>query len=124
MLHTGPLPDPVVELIARRFAVLAEPMRIKILDHLRHQEEVPVLEIAEALGAGHANVSRHLNVLHDAGIVGRRKAGTRVLYRIVDPGVFRLCEDVCGGLEERHRSLGALFSPSQDGRPRAQEAMA
>jgi len=106
-----PLPDAVVELIADRFAVLAEPTRIKILDHLRDIEEASVLEIATALGASHANVSRHLNVLHRAEIVGRRKAGTKAMYRIVDAGVFRLCEEVCGGLTERHRELGSLLDP-------------
>jgi DNA-binding transcriptional ArsR family regulator len=103
------LPDPVVELIAHRFAVLAEPMRIKVLDHLRDRDEASVQEIAAALGASHANVSRHLNVLHRAEVVERRKAGTRAMYRISDPAVFRLCEEVCGGLAERHRELGALL---------------
>ena len=104
-----PLPDEVVELIAQRFAVLAEPMRIKILDHLRACEEASVLEIATALNATHANVSRHLNVLHRAQIVGRRKVGTKALYCITDAAVFRLCEEVCGGLTERHRRLGAFL---------------
>ncbi len=109
-----PLSDTVVELIARRFAVLAEPMRIKLLDHLRERQEASVLEIAGALGATHANVSRHLNVLHRAGIVGRRKAGTKVMYRITDPGVFRLCQEVCGGLAEHHRELDALLNPKNE----------
>jgi len=107
-----PLPDEVVVLIAQRFAVLAEPMRIKILDHLRERNEASVLEIATELNASHANVSRHLNVLHRAEIVGRRKAGTKVLYCISDDAVFRLCEEVCGGLTERHRRLGAVLDPN------------
>lgn len=107
-----PLPDEVVELIAHRFAVLAEPMRIKILDHLRERDEASVLEIAAALNASHANVSRHLNVLHRADIVGRRKVGTKAMYRISDPAVFRLCEEVCGGLTERHRRLGVFLDPN------------
>lgn len=107
-----PLPDELVQLIARRFAVLAEPMRIKILDLLRGRDESSVQELADALGTSHANVSKHLNVLHGAAIVGRRKQGTRVLYRLVDPGVLRLCEDVCGGIEEQARELGALFEPA------------
>ena len=104
-----PLPDAVVRLIADRFAVLAEPMRIKILDYLRDREEASVLEIATVLGASHANVSRHLNVLHRAEIVGRRKVGTKAMYRIVDLAVLRLCEEVCGGITERHRELVSLL---------------
>lgn len=109
-----PLPEGLVELIAHRFAVLAEPMRIKILDHLRERDEASVLEIAEAVGATHANVSRHLNLLHRATIVGRRKVGTKALYRISDPAVFRLCEEVCGGLAERHLELGVLLNPDRE----------
>jgi ArsR family transcriptional regulator len=110
-----PLPDRVVELIAHRLAALAEPMRIKVLDHLRERGEASVLEIAAAVGARHANVSRHLNVLYGAEIVGRRKAGTKVMYRIADPAIFRLCEEVCGGLiTERHRELDALLNPNPE----------
>jgi DNA-binding transcriptional ArsR family regulator len=107
-----PLPDEVVGLIAQRFAVLAEPMRIKILDHLRERDEASVQEIAAGVNASHANVSRHLNVLHRAEIVGRRKVGTTAQYHISDAAVFRLCEEVCGGLTERHRRLGAVLDPN------------
>lgn len=106
-----PLSDAVVELIAERFAVLAEPMRIKILDLLRDRGEASVQNVAEALGATHANVSRHLNLLYRAAIVDRRKDGARVRYRIADPAVFRLCEEVCGGLAERHRELAVHLIP-------------
>ena len=71
-----PLPDALVELIARRFRVLGEPMRIRLLDRLR-DGEATVQELTEALGASQQNVSKHLGVLLDAGIVGRRKDGTR-----------------------------------------------
>ena len=60
-------------------------------------------------------MSRHLNLLHRATVVGRRKAGTKVMYRITDPAVFRLCEEVCGGLAERHRELGVLLNPNERG---------
>jgi DNA-binding transcriptional ArsR family regulator len=112
-LHDHPLPEEVVGLIAERFAVLAEPTRIRILDYLRGAQEASVLEIADAVGATHANVSRHLNVLHRSGIVGRRKLGTRAIYRIVDTTVFRICEEVCGGLAERHRTLRAILEPDR-----------
>jgi len=102
----------MVDLIAERFAVLAEPLRIKILDLLREREEASVQEVADALGATHANVSRHLNLLYRAAIVGRRKDGVHVRYRIADPGVFRLCEDVCGGIAQRHRQLADHLGPN------------
>jgi DNA-binding transcriptional ArsR family regulator len=99
-----PLADPLVELVAARFRVMGEPMRIKLLDRLR-DGEVSVQELAEAVGGTQQNVSKHLSVLHDAGIVGRRKEGNRVLYAIVDDSVFALCDAVCGGLERRLSEL-------------------
>jgi len=102
-----PLPDPVVELIARRFRVLAEPMRIRILDRLR-AGEASVQELADALGASQQNVSKHLAVLHEAGIVARRKAGTYTYYAIADDGVLALCEEVCGGLRRQFSELAEL----------------
>ena len=104
-----PLPDDLVELIARRFRVLAEPMRIRLLDRLR-EGEATVGELAQALDASQQNVSKHLAMLTDAGVLGRRKDGNRVYYRIADEGVFALCEDVCGSLQEQLRSLNDLIS--------------
>ena len=104
-----PLSDDLVELIARRFRAMAEPMRIRLLDHLR-DGEATVGDLSEAVGASQQNVSKHLAVLADAGVLGRRKDGNRVYYRIVDDGVLSLCEDVCGSLEQQLRSLSALVS--------------
>jgi DNA-binding transcriptional ArsR family regulator len=102
-----PLPDELAELIARRFRVLGEPMRIRLLDRLR-EGEANVNELTEALGASQQNVSKHLAVLAEAGILGRRKAGTYVYYRIVDEGVFALCEQVCGSVQQQLRALHQL----------------
>ena len=102
-----PLPDSLVELIARRFRVIGEPMRIKLLDRLR-AGEASVQELTESLEASQQNVSKHLAVLHDAGIVGRRKEGTQVFYRVVDEGVFELCETVCGSVQRQVAELSAI----------------
>jgi DNA-binding transcriptional ArsR family regulator len=99
-----PLPDDVIELIAGRFRVLADPTRIKLLDLLRHSE-ASVQELATTTGASQQNVSKHLGVLLQAGIVGRRRAGNYAYYSIADAGVFALCEDVCGSLAEQFESL-------------------
>ena len=102
-----PLPDDLVELIARRFRAIGEPMRIRLLDQLR-DGEATVSEISEALGASQQNISKHLAVLADVGILGRRKDGNRVYYRIVDEGVLTLCENVCGSVQQQLLSLSAL----------------
>lgn len=103
-----PLPDELVELIARRFRVIGEPMRIKLLDHLR-TGEATVLTLTAATGASQQNVSKHLGVLYEAGIVGRRKEGTQVFYRVADDGVFELCETVCGSVQRQVAELNAIF---------------
>jgi DNA-binding transcriptional ArsR family regulator len=102
-----PLPDDLVELIARRFRAIGEPMRIKLLDRLR-DGEATVGELTDATGASQQNVSKHLALLAEVGIVARRKDGTHVHYRIADEGVFRLCEDVCGSIQEQLVSLSGL----------------
>ena len=102
-----PLPDDLVELIARRFRVLGEPTRIKLLDRLR-EGEASVNELSEALAGSQQNVSKHLAVLAEVGILGRRKDGNHVYYRIVDEGVFALCEQVCGSLQEQLDRLSEL----------------
>jgi DNA-binding transcriptional ArsR family regulator len=102
-----PLPDDLVELIARRFRVLGEPMRIKLLDRLR-AGEASVNELSEALDASQQNVSKHLAVLADVGILGRRKEGTYVYYRIIDDGVFALCDEVCGSVQQQLRALNEI----------------
>jgi ArsR family transcriptional regulator len=102
------LPDQLVEIIARRFRVLAEPMRIRLLDRLR-DGEASVQELTDATGASQQNVSKHLGVLLDAGVVGRRKKGTLSLYRITDDAVFELCESVCGSLDRQLSELRDLL---------------
>jgi DNA-binding transcriptional ArsR family regulator len=104
---THPIPDELAELIARRFRLLAEPMRIRLLDDLR-DGEATVGELAEALATSQQNVSKHLGVLAEAGMLGRRKEGSRVYYRIVDETVFALCEQVCGSVQDQLRALNEL----------------
>jgi DNA-binding transcriptional ArsR family regulator len=102
-----PISDDLAEMVARRFGVLAEPMRIRLLDRLR-DGEASVGELSDALSASQQNVSKHLAVLAAAGMVDRRKDGNRVYYRIVDEGVFGLCEQVCGSLQQQLRALHDL----------------
>ena len=103
-----PLPEPLVELIAQRFKVLGEPMRIRLLDRLR-DGAATVHELQEATGASQQNVSKHLGVLLNAGLVTRTKAGNFSRYAIADDGVFALCDQVCGGIRRQVADLDALF---------------
>jgi DNA-binding transcriptional ArsR family regulator len=105
-----PLPDELVELIAGRFHLLAEPVRIKLLDRL-HEGEASIIQLTHVTNTTQQNVSKHLGILAGAGIVSRRKQGNFSYYRIADPSVFALCEVVCGALhdelETRARVLNA-----------------
>jgi DNA-binding transcriptional ArsR family regulator len=103
-----PLPDALVELIAERFRVLGEPMRVRLLDRLR-AGDATVGELADALGTSQQNVSKHVGVLARAGLVRREKDGNAVRCAIADPSVMELCELVCGGLRRQVAELGALL---------------
>ncbi|MDQ6817262.1 MAG: metalloregulator ArsR/SmtB family transcription factor [Actinomycetota bacterium] len=105
-----PLPNELVELVARRFAALGDPMRVRLLDVLRRRGEASVGELAAELDSGYANVAKHLSLLHQQHILGRAKQGTRVVYRISDPVVLELCELVCGTVSAQLRELEALVS--------------
>ncbi len=102
-----PLPEDLAALIAHRFRALGEPIRVRMLDLLRNRE-LSVNDLADELEAGQQNVSKHLAVLAEAGMLARRKDGNRVYYRIADQGVFDLCEQVCGSLQLQLSTLAAL----------------
>lgn len=102
-----PIPDELVDLIARRLRVISEPTRIRLLDHLRDGEQ-SVNELATRMRASQQNVSKHLTVLSDAGFVTRRKDGNHVHYRIADDGALDLCEQVCGSLHQQLQALAAV----------------
>jgi DNA-binding transcriptional ArsR family regulator len=103
-----PLPTPLVELIAERFRVIGEPMRIRLLDALR-DGPLTINELTDALGASQQNVSKHVGVLAAAGIVAREKDGNRVRCSIADDSIFALCELVCGGLRRQVSELDELL---------------
>ena len=99
MARPLPLNDQALEIVARRFAVLAEPMRLRLIQALFAREK-NVTELVGATGGTQANISRHLQTLIAAHVLTRRKEGLQVYYRINDPTIPRLCELVCGSLEK------------------------
>ncbi len=112
MALSHPLPDTVVELIARRFRLLGEPVRIRILERLR-EGETTAAELIAATGTSQQNVSKHLNALREGGIVNRRREGGSVYFSIADEAVFALCEQVCGSIESQLAELGNLLAASR-----------
>ncbi len=104
-----PLPDPLVEAIAARFRAIGEPVRIRLLDRLR-SGEATVQELADVTGTTQQNASKHLRVLRQAGLVGRRKDGAFVYYRLTDSAVLELCEVVCSMVERQLTELGEALA--------------
>ncbi len=103
-----PMSEEALGLIARRFAVLAEPMRLRLL-HLLFEGEKNVNALVELTGGTQANVSRHLQTLTHAHMLARRKEGLQVFYSIADPSIFQLCELVCGSLEKQLNKQAEAF---------------
>ncbi len=96
------LSDRTLELVARRFRFLGEPLRLRILQALSSGEKT-VSQLVEELDANQPNVSKHLNILLEGGLVDRRKEGTSNFYSIADPVLFTLCDLVCMSATERTR---------------------
>lgn len=90
----------VFEEVSSYFSLLSEPTRLKILHALCNGER-SVGAIVTQLGATQANVSRQLNMLYRARILGRRKDGAQVYYRIEDQNTIALCRTVCNHMAEK-----------------------
>jgi DNA-binding transcriptional ArsR family regulator len=105
-----PLADPLVDLLAERLSMLSQPLRIRLIDRLEGGE-MTVQELAAALEASQQNVSKHLAILHRAGIVGRRRDGAYARYRLIDPDVLPLFEHTAIGLARQLRRRARLIHP-------------
>lgn len=96
-------------LVAERFKVLSEPIRLQIL-HLLQDGEKSVNELTEVVQTSQPNVSKHLKILHKNGIIDRKQNGNTVFYSIADESIFILCENVCGSLEKQLKDKAEIFS--------------
>jgi DNA-binding transcriptional ArsR family regulator len=99
--------------VAAYFQVLSEPARLRLLNLLRHERR-SVGELAEATGYSPANVSRHLALLAQHGVLARETEGTSVYYSIADRAIYDLCNLVCDNLArrfERTAAQRAAFAP-------------
>ncbi|MBC7514967.1 MAG: helix-turn-helix transcriptional regulator [Alkalinema sp. FL-bin-369] len=90
----------VVEQVANYFRVLGEPMRLKLLNVLREGERC-VQDLVDESETSQANVSKHLKVMLQAGILAKRNQGTQAFYRVTDDLIFELCNLVCDRLATR-----------------------
>lgn len=95
-----PISDEALAMIASWFRVLAEPSRLRILRALEEGEKT-ITDLVVATGTTQANVSRHVQSLAEAGMVGRRKEGLLTICFIADPTITELCDTVCANLQKR-----------------------
>lgn len=92
--------DAAIAALAARFKLLAEPVRLRILELLAEGER-SVQEITARTGLRQPHISRQLSLLAESGILLRRKEGTRVYYSVADPHVTTLM-DIAGRSLRRH----------------------
>jgi len=118
------LPDEALAQVAAYFQALSEPTRLQILNHLRQQER-SVGELALLCGYSAANVSRHLSLLTQHGLVRRESRGNSAIYSIADKSVYALCDLVCGNIARQYERMAAeraaFVRPGfrRSGRPKA-----
>jgi DNA-binding transcriptional ArsR family regulator len=99
------VPEGLLDEAARRFALLSDPTRLRILRALHERGETSVQLLADDAQTSISNVSQHLQRLLASGMVDRRRMGKTVLYRITDPTIHALCDLVCHGLQARAAAL-------------------
>lgn len=115
--------DKIIDLVARRFQVLGEPCRLRILRALQ-AGPMTVNQVVDHLDGNQPNISKHLQILFDAGLVGRKRSGNSIFYSITDPVVFRLCELVCRSAARQAASLHKYALKNYISRPRRQTRVA
>jgi DNA-binding transcriptional ArsR family regulator len=113
------LTDTMTEVVAQRFRLLGEPMRLRILQ-LLEAGELPVNEIVDSLRSSQPNISKHLQALCQGGLIRRRRDGLNIFYAIADPMVFKLCDLVCRSAAAQTRTrlleLDATTAATERGR--------
>lgn len=99
----------MLELVAQRFRLLADPMRLRILHELQ-QGELSVGELVERTGASQPNVSKHLTSLRGLQMVVRRQEGNMAYFSIAAPYIFNLCDTVCNSMRNELEEKKSLLS--------------
>ncbi len=94
------VPSSLLDAAAARFRLLGDPTRLRLLRALHEAGELTVQDLADREDQSHANTSKHLRHLADAGVVDGRRNGLHVYYRITDPTLQRLCDLVCTQIAE------------------------
>jgi DNA-binding transcriptional ArsR family regulator len=84
----------VFESAAELFSLLSTPVRLKILSSLCHGEK-NVSQMLDEIDSSQPNLSQHLSALYRAGVLGKRREGTQIFYRVINEKAVNICRSVC-----------------------------
>lgn len=105
------LSEEAFEMLGEQFKAFSEPMRLKLVYALMDGEKT-VSELVDETGGLQANVSKHLRVLLEAGVLERRKAGLHSYYAVADASILELCDLMCNSVRDRLAADLESFSAS------------
>lgn len=106
------LPLNVIERVADRFKLLSDPTRLRLINELHASGELTVGELVERLEISYATASKQLAMLRAHSTVARRRQGTKIFYRIVDPSLDEVCNVVCRSLRKHWANWGVELEAS------------
>jgi DNA-binding transcriptional ArsR family regulator len=98
---TQPLSEETVEMVAAMLKVLGDPTRIRLIEVLNERGSATVSALTSCLSVSQPRVSKQLAVLHQAGIVTRRRRGMWVYYELVDFTGWWLVQQLASGLHDQ-----------------------
>jgi len=129
MSHPSPFAnEELLERIVARLTALADPARLRILNHLRTHGECTIGALVEVVGLSQPSVSRHVSVLRREGLIGSRREGNQMFCSLCDDSVFSICNILCEGVVEQvrstHSALSVRPSKSSGRRPSPRSARA
>jgi DNA-binding transcriptional ArsR family regulator len=101
--------------VAERFSVLGQVVRLRLVEELADGSATPQ-ELADRLGLTQQNVSKHLQILHRNGLVGRRQDGANAIYSLKDASVVRMVDDAVTSVTTHLRGMAALAGGDGEGR--------
>ena len=104
------LPVELLEHVAQRFRVLGDATRLSIIRTLLDEGELNVGDLVDRIDTSQANISKHLRVLYEAGVVSRRPEGTAAYYSVTDPSLLPVCSIVCDRLRDQVADEARTFS--------------
>jgi ArsR family transcriptional regulator len=107
----------LIPAVAVRFKALSDPSRLRLLSCL-HQKEHSVSELVAMTGRRQPSVSQSLGQLAAAGLVAPRREGSRMIYRLSDPYIARICDAVCRSVSESVRKQARALAGAGTGRSR------